>query len=76
MSKNVKLTMSRYGTLNDYTYKSVKSAARDARTAVEFNKAMPVRIGVDDTVIWENTGPINGCYNRLYELAKIDQDDI
>ena len=71
MSKNVKLVMSTYGRKVEFMHSSVMSAARDACADVETNEAAPVRIEVDGSVVWKNTGPFDGSYDKLRELAEL-----
>lgn len=71
MSKNVKLIMSRYGGKVEFMHGSVKSAAVDACSDVETNEAAPVRIEVDGETVWANTGPFDGSYDKLRELAEL-----
>lgn len=69
------LTVTRYGQHNQFTYATVAAAASAACTGVETNEAAPVSIQENGVVIWKNTGPFDGSYDKLYELS-FDQNKI
>lgn len=69
MSKKVKLTMSRFGSRTEFSYSSVRSAAQAACDNIESNEAAPIRIEYNGATVWGNTGPFDGSYERLRELA-------
>ena len=71
--KNVKLVESMFGISTWSMHGSVRSAARDACRRVAFNMAAPVRIEIDGKIVWENTGPFDGSYEKLRELAGYDE---
>lgn len=74
MSKKVKLTMSRFGSRSEFSHGSVKSAAQAACDDIESNEAAPIRIECNGATAWENTGPFDGSYERLREIAGLPSE--
>ena len=71
MSKNVKLTMTRFGGRVVFLHGSVKSAAIAACADVETNETAPVSIEENGVLIWKNTGPFDS-YDKLRELTELE----
>lgn len=74
MSKPVKLTTLRFGMPYEWGHNSVEDAAFNACCDVESNEASPCKIFENGKLIWENTGPFDGSYAKLRELANWEDD--
>ena len=66
------LIMTRYGKHIKSTHASIKSAAHTACKDIETNEAAPVSIKEDGIIVWQNTGPLDGSYDKLRELAGLE----
>lgn len=64
-----KLTTVRNGVQYFFDHATVKKAAQQACADVESNEAAPVCIEQDGLVVWKNTGPFDGSYDKLLEIA-------
>jgi len=65
----VKLIQMRFGSKIESIHETITDAAKEAVDDIETNEAAPYAIYEYSVLIWKNTGPFDGSYDRLRELA-------